>query len=121
MFINTVLVDIKRNTNTITRYVNQYEIELLREIHGNDDRFVVHEKDIKVIEVDLNIADEYQRLSNLYRRDSDVFFRVFRNERDLKNAIESSISNGEEPNDEETSVLKEPKKVVLKKQAKVSV
>lgn len=113
MLLNTVLVSIKRDTNTITRYVNQYEVELLKAIHGDDDRCIVHD-DIKVIEVDLNVQDEYRRLSDLYRRDADTFFRIYRNERDLQLAIDLAV------NDDAVSP-ETGEKVVLKKQAKVSV
>ena len=114
MLLNTVLVSTKRDTNTITKYVNAYEVELLKSIHGDDDRCIVHD-DIKVIEVDLNVQDEYRRLSDMYRRDADTFFRIYRNERDLQVAIDLAESDKEVASEE----IKD--KVILKKQAKVSV
>ena len=106
MLINTVKVSIKRDTNIIVNYVNQYEVDVLKAIHGDDDRCIIDENDIQTVEVDLDVSEEFVRLGDKYRRDSDIFRNIYRNEAELRKAIQSSV--GEE-------------KITVKKQAKVSV
>jgi len=130
MLINTVKVSIKRDTNIIVNHVNQYEVDILKAIHGDDDRCIVDENDIQTIEVDLDVSEEFVRLSDKYRRDSGIFTNIYRNEAELRKAIQASVASKkkvaeevEEDNDGEEVVIKKsvPKKVTVKKQAKVKV
>jgi hypothetical protein len=92
MLIKQVQVAIKRETNTIELSVKKYEVDVLRAVHGDDDRFQVV-KGVKCdpVEVTLDAEEEYQRLSGVYKRDFALFQNVYRNADELKKAMLASV------------------------------
>ena len=95
MLIKQVQVAIKRESNTIEIAVKKYEVDILRAVHGDDDRFQIV-KGVKCdpVEVTIDAEEEYQRLSQLYKRDFNLFQNVYRNAEELKKAILASAVKG---------------------------
>ena len=103
MLIKQVQVAIKRETNIIELTVKKYEVDILRAIHGDDDRFQLV-KGVKCEPVDLltDAEEEYQRLSQVYKRDFLLFQNIYRNPDELKKAILSASVKGDKTDTEET-------------------
>jgi hypothetical protein len=95
MLIKQVPVLIKRGDQIIAVSVKEYEVDILRAIHGDDDRFQL-DKSEKADNIELvnNFEEEYQRLSMVYKRDFLVFQNVYRNAEELKKAITSASVKG---------------------------
>jgi len=103
MLIKQVQVAIKRETNIIELTVKKYEVDILRAIHGDDDRFQLV-KGVKCEPVDLllDAEEEYQRLAQVYKRDFLLFQNIYRNPDELKKAILSASVKGDKTDTEET-------------------
>jgi hypothetical protein len=92
MLIKQVQVQVKRDTITIDYAVKKYEVDILRAVHGDDDRFQIN-KFVKPepVEINLDAEEEYQRLSQVYKRDFAMFQNVYRNQDELKKAMLASV------------------------------
>jgi len=103
MLIKQVQCAIKRDTSTIELAVKKYEVDILRAVHGDDDRFQLI-KGVKCdpVDVTLDAEEEYQRLSQLYKRDYSLFLNVYRNADELKKAMLASSVKGDKSDNEET-------------------
>ena len=103
MLIKQVQVQVKRDTCTIDFPVKKYEVDILRAIHGDDDRLQLN-KAVKPepVEVILDAEEEYQRLGNVYKRDYALFQNVYRNADELKKAMISASVKGDKSDVEET-------------------
>ena len=92
MLIKQVQVQVKRESNIVDLTVKKYEVDILRAVHGDDDRFqVVKGAKPEPVEINLDAEEEYQRLSQVYRRDFALFQNVYRNADELKKAMLASV------------------------------
>lgn len=92
MLIKQVQVQVKRESNIVEYAAKKYEVDILRAVHGDDDRFqVVKGVKPEPVEITLDADEEYQRLSQVYKRDYALFQNVYRNADELKKAMLASV------------------------------
>lgn len=85
--LNQSLVAITIHTNRVEKLVNSHEVPILKLLHGDDDRCIVLEENAGQVGSELTDAEEYARLIQVYGKSSDIVRHVYRNTKDLNEAI----------------------------------
>jgi hypothetical protein len=115
--LQLALISITIHTNNVQKTVNAHEVPILKLIHGDDDRCVVLEENAGSVGMDITNEEEYARLMQVYGKYTDIVRHVYRNPKELGEAIgdEDFIPDVEEAGDE---LVKAVTKTVTKKAVK---